>query len=183
MTINCLMNKNGMINLMKDLIFIAGAPGSGKSTIAKALHEKFGTPMFEFGWIPEFQNTGSRTLSYTEEESLSFENLVLVVKNYAKHGFKNVIITDLNNDFIAQLPELFKDYDFAIYTLRLEDDNLLKSRVLDESRSSGYRDWEKALKINSELKNREPLKNETFIDIATLSVEQVVEQICAELDN
>ena len=172
-----------MINLMKDLIFIAGAPGSGKSTIAKALHEKFGTPMFEFGWIPEFQNTGSRTLSYTEEESLSFENLVLVVKNYAKHGFKNVIITDLNNDFIAQLPELFKDYDFAIYTLRLEDDNLLKSRVLDESRSSGYRDWEKALKINSELKNREPLKNETFIDIATLSVEQVVEQICAELDN
>ena len=29
-----------MINLMKDLIFIAGAPGSGKSTIAKALHEK-----------------------------------------------------------------------------------------------------------------------------------------------
>lgn len=177
------MNKNGMINLMKDLIFIAGAPGSGKSTIAKALHEKFGTPMFEFGWIPEFQNTGSRTLSYTEEESLSFENLVLVVKNYAKHGFKNVIITDLNNDFITQLPELFKDYDFAIYTLRILDDELLKSRVLDESRSSGYRDWEKALKINNELKNREPHKNETFIDIASQSVKQVVEQICAELDD
>lgn len=113
---------------MKDLIFIAGAPGSGKSTIAKALHEKFKTPF-------------------------------------------------------AQLPELFKDYDFAIYTLRILDDELLKSRVLDESRSSGYRDWEKALKINNELKNREPLKNETFIDIATQSVEQVVEQICAELDN
>ena len=128
-------------------------------------------------------NTGSRTLSYTEEESLSFENLVLVAKNYAKHGFKNVIITDLNNDFIVQLPELFEGYDFAIYTLRILDDELLKSRVLDESRSSGYRDWEKAVKINNELKNREPLKNETFIDIATQSVEQVVEQICAKLDN
>ena len=177
------MYKNGMINLMKDLIFIAGAPGSGKSTIAKALHEKFGTPMFEFGWIPEFQNTGSRTLSYTEEESLSFENLVLVAKNYVKHDYKNIIITDLNNDFIVHLPELFKDYDFAIYTLRLEDDNLLKSRVLDESRSSGYRDWENALKINHELKNREPFKNETFIDIAEQPVEQVVEKIYAELNN
>lgn len=114
---------------------------------------------------------------------MSFENLVLVAKNYAKHGFKNVIITDLNNDFIVQLPELFEGYDFAIYTLRILDDELLKSRVLDESRSSGYRDWEKAVKINNELKNREPLKNETFIDIATQSVEQVVEQICAELDN
>ena len=183
MTINCLMYKNGMINLMKDLIFIAGAPGSGKSTIAKALHEKFGTPMFEFGWIPEFQNTGSRTLSYTEEESLSFENLVLVAKNYVKHDYKNIIITDLNNDFIVHLPELFKDYDFAIYTLRLEDDNLLKSRVLDESRSSGYRDWENALQINHELKNREPFKNETFIDIAEQPVEQVVEKIYAELNN
>ena len=172
-----------MINLMKDLIFIAGAPGSGKSTIAKALHEKFKTPLFEFGWIPEFQNTGSKTLSYAEEESLSFENLVLVAKNYVKHGFKSVIITDLNNDFIAQLPGIFKDYDFAIYTLRVLNEELLKSRVLDELRSSGYRDWEKALEINNELKNREPLKNETFIDIATQSVEQVVEQICAELDN
>ena len=183
MTINRPMSKNGMMNLMKDLIFIAGAPGSGKSTIAKALHEKYGTPLFEFGWIPEFQNTGSRTLSYTEEESLSFENLVLVAKNYAKHGFKNVIITDLNNEFIAQLPELFKDYDFAIYTLRLVDDDLLKGRVLDESRSSGYRDWEKALKINHELKNREPFKNETFIDIAMQTVEQIVEQICAKLNS
>lgn len=168
---------------MKDLIFIAGAPGSGKSTIAKALHEKFGTPMFEFGWIPEFQNTGGRTLSYTEEESLSFENLILVAKNYAKHGFKNVIITDLNNDFIAQLPELFTDYDFAIYTLRILDDEILKSRVLDESRSSEYRDWEKALKINNELKNREPFKNEKFIDIATHPLGQIVEQIYSELNS
>jgi hypothetical protein len=114
---------------------------------------------------------------------LSFENLVLVAKNYVKHGFKSVIITDLNNDFIAQLPGIFKDYDFAIYTLRVLNEELLKSRVLDELRSSGYRDWEKALEINNELKNREPLKNETFIDIATQSVEQVVEQICAKLDN
>jgi adenylate kinase family enzyme len=41
-----------MIELMKDFIFIAGAPGSGKSTVAKALHDKLNSPIFEFGWIP-----------------------------------------------------------------------------------------------------------------------------------
>ncbi|NCU38518.1 hypothetical protein EOL96_05695 [Candidatus Saccharibacteria bacterium] len=171
-----------MIKLMKDYIFITGAPGSGKSTVAKALHEKFGTPLFEFGWIPEFRSAGSRDLSYVEEESLAFENLVLIVKNYTKHGFKNVIITDLNNDFTAQLPELFKEYNFAIYTLRLNDEELLKSRVMDESRSSGYRDWEKALQINRQLKKREQLKNETFIDVTTQSVDEVIEQIFSSLN-
>lgn len=82
---------------MKDFIFIVGAPGSGKSTIAKILQRKLESPLFEFGWIPEFRNTGKKEIGYSEEESLAFENLVLVVKNYAKHGFKNVIITDLNN--------------------------------------------------------------------------------------
>ena len=168
---------------MKDFIFIVGAPGSGKSTIAKALHDKLDSPIFEFGWIPEFRNTGERTTTYEEEESIAFENLVLVAKNYAKHGYKNVIITDLNNDYINQIPAIFDGYNFAIYTLRLQDDNVLKSRVLDETRSSGYRDWEKAVQINQQLKSREQLKNEQFIDIDTQSVDQVVNQILIDLNN
>ena len=41
------------------------------TTIAKALNENLGAPLFELSWIPEFQNTGSKTLSYTEEEPLT----------------------------------------------------------------------------------------------------------------
>lgn len=168
---------------MKDFIFIAGAPGSGKSSVAKLLQEKLNCPLFEFGWIPEFRNTGTKTVHYTEEESLAFENLVLVAKNYAKHGFKNVIITDLNNDYIEQLPSIFSDYDFGIYTLRVQDKDALKHRVLDSSRTSEYRDWEKALEINNSLQNRSALKNEVFIDVDGRSVEDVAGQVLVGLND
>lgn len=170
-----------MITFMKDFIFIAGAPGSGKSSVAKVLQEKLNSPIFEFGWIPEFRNTGSKVISYTEEESLAFENLVLVAKNYAKHGFKNVIITDLNNDYIERLPHIFGNYDFAIYTLRINDQAILKRRILDQNRSSEYRDWGKASKINEALQNRQPFQNERFIDVTEQSIENVAAQILSQL--
>lgn len=164
---------------MKDFIFIAGAPGSGKSSVAKALQEKLDSPLFEFGWIPEFRNKGTKIIPYAEEESLAFENLVLVAKNYAKHGFKNVIITDLNNDYIEQLPKIFSDYDFAIYTLRLQDKETLKQRVLEDSRSSKYREWEKALEINDALQGRPAFQNEVFIDVDGQSVNDIANRIVA----
>jgi ribosomal-protein-alanine N-acetyltransferase len=34
------------------LIIVHGAPGCGKTTIAKKLHERYKCPWFEFGWIP-----------------------------------------------------------------------------------------------------------------------------------
>lgn len=166
---------------MKDFIFIAGAPGSGKSSVAKALQEKLDCPLFEFGWIPEFRNTGKKVIPYTEEESLAFENLVLVTKNYVKHGFKNVVITDLDNDYIEQLPKIFGDYDFKICTLRLQDKEALKQRVLEGSRSSEYRNWEKALEINDSLLNRLAFQNEVFIDIDGQSVSDVVDRIITEI--
>ncbi len=165
---------------MNDFIFIAGAPGSGKSSVAKTLQEKLNCPLFEFGWIPEFRNTGTKTIPYAEEESLAFENLVLVAKNYAKHGFKNVIITDLNNDYIEQLPKIFSNYDFKIYTLRLQDKETLKQRILEGSRTSEYRDWEKALEINELLRNRPAFQNEVFIEVDGRSIESVADQIFSE---
>jgi hypothetical protein len=41
---------------VRTFIFVAGAPGAGKSTVA-AIQRRLGTPLFEFGWIPEFRNT------------------------------------------------------------------------------------------------------------------------------
>ena len=121
---------------MKEIVVIAGAPGSGKSTVAEALQRRLDSPMFEFGWIPEFRHTGRRDLTYVEEESLAFENLILVVQNYVKHGFENIIITDLNNDYIGQLPRILATHNVLIVTLRLSDEDVLKTRVLNEGRTS-----------------------------------------------
>ncbi len=147
-----------------DIIFIAGAPGSGKSSVAKLLQKKLNSPCFEFGWIPEFRNKGDEIVPYEEDEGIAFENLTLVIKNYIKHGFKNIIITDLEDKRIKELHNVFQQENYILFSLIVSDDEVLKSRVLDETRSSGYRDFETAIKINKEIIERQLLLNEKRID-------------------
>ncbi len=160
---------------MKDFIFIAGAPGIGKSTLAKLLQGRLGTPMFEFGWIPEFRYTGEKEILYEEEESIAFENLTMVLQNYCKHGFKNIIVTDLEDKRIQRLDTVFCHNTYLLCTLFTEDEMLLKGRVLDESRSSKYRDWEESIKINRGIITRSLLPNERRIDVAHLDERELLE--------
>lgn len=171
------MDKNNL-----SIIFIAGAPGSGKSTIAKILQENLKTPCFEFGWIPEFQDKGDgQPIGYVEEEAIAFENLVLVVKNYIKHGFKNIIVTDLEDKRILELNDIFAGVKYKIFTLLVNDNEILKSRVLDDSRSSGYRDFDKAIEINKTITNRTILPNEVRLLADGLSVEDITNKILSAI--
>lgn len=152
-----------------DFIFIAGAPGSGKSTIAKLLHEHLHCPLFEFGWIPEFRElTPSLSLSAVEEENLAFLNLVCVIKNYRRFGFKNVIVTDLDDRRHRELYRLFSRCRYLLFTLTVEDDADLGRRVLDESRSSGYRDDERAIRHNQMVLQRPLLSREIRVNNGSL---------------
>jgi hypothetical protein len=164
-----------------ELIFIHGAPGSGKSTLSSALQKKLKSPMFEFGWIPEFRERPGKVLAFKEEESLAFENLVLVVKNYIKHGFINIIITDLRDPKIRLVQKIFRKNKYIIVTLWTNDDQKLKARVLDESRSSGYRNWESSIRLNRIIKNRPLLSNEYRIDATTATIEAEVNAVSALL--
>ena len=170
-----------MTNNSYDIIFIAGAPGAGKSSVAKSLQEKLNCPCFEFGWIPEFRNKGNETIPYEEDEAIAFENLSLVAKNYVKHGFKNIIITDLEDKRIKELHTVFQQENYILFTLTLSDNEILKSRVLDETRSGGYRDFESAIKISDEINNRELLPNEIRVDATNQSLEDVVKIITMKL--
>ena len=160
-----------------DFIFIHGAPGTGKSSLAWALQAHFQSPCFEFGWIPEFRVKRNSTITYEEEEGLAFENLTLVVKNYVRHGFGNIVITDLRDHIVQQVPDEFADYDYILVTLWMDDDEALKSRVLDDSRSSGYRDWQEALVLNTKIVNRPLMKNEVRFHSGRNSVDQLVAEI------
>ncbi len=81
-----------------DVIIVHGSPGTGKTTLSRKMHDYFKSPYFEFGWIPEFRSlTPSIEIIQRQEEQLTFENLILVAKNYNRHGFKNLIITDLDD--------------------------------------------------------------------------------------
>jgi adenylate kinase family enzyme len=158
-----------------DFIFIAGAPGSGKSTVAKRLQESLGSPCFEFGWIPEFWLPGPD--SQAREEVLSFENLTLVVKNYARHGYRDIIATDLNDLRFREIPRRFARFHYMILTLVVTDDEVLKRRVMDETRSSGYRDCEAALRHSRLIQARRLLPNEYRVDNTHQGVEETVSEV------
>ena len=145
---------------MTDFIFIAGSPGSGKTTISNLLKTKLkNPPMLDFGRIREFHLDKEWKNADKKEEQMSFENLVFILKNYVKHGYKNILVNDLQDFRIEQIPKEFSRYDYVIISLVVKDDDELKNRVLGE-RDSGFKDFEKALSWNKKIIERKNLKNE-----------------------
>jgi shikimate kinase len=149
---------------MLDLIFIAGAPGSGKSTIAKGLQKRLCSPYFEFGWIPEFRDKPKGRATMAEEEQLSFENLKLVLKNYLRHGYRQIIVTDLNDQRLRDLYKAFHRRRYLLLTLTVNNEGALRKRVLDAERPSGYRDTATAWRINQMIVQRPLLPREIRFD-------------------
>lgn len=160
------------------LIILRGAPGCGKTTVAGLLHQHFGSPWFEFGWIPEFRKLNPHTeMSYEQEEVMTFETLTIVVKNYIRHGFENIILSDLNDARFAELSTVFAGLNYRIITLYTEDDTILKTRILNRDNGNEYRDWESAVKINQAIKMSPLLPSEHRISTDDRMPEDIVSEI------
>ncbi|MDP3741175.1 MAG: AAA family ATPase [bacterium] len=148
---------------MKDLIVIAGAPGVGKTTISNLLSKEINSFVFDFGILREVHLDDQWSNASKEEEQMAFENLVFILKNYIKHEYKNVILNDLQDFRVQQIPEIFSDMNYIIFSLFVEDDQELKNRI-ENPRDSGWKDVEKAIEWNIQLAKRPTVKNEFKID-------------------
>src|SRR3989344_5990338 len=160
---------------MVDIIFIYGAPGSGKTTISNILKYKLKSPIIDLGWIREFHLDKEWSNTSKKEEKMSFENLCFIIKNYVKNGYKNIIVNDLLEDMIQQVPKIFKNYDYKIISL-IVDDKELEKRI-NSPRDSGYKNVKKAVVWNNYIKNRKLLKYETKIDNSHNNPEETVKKI------
>ncbi len=148
--------------LLCDLIVIAGAPGSGKTTVADLLHSTLKSPYIDFGYIREFHLDRDWKDESPREEQMSFENLVYILKNYIRYGYKNIIVTDLKDFRVQQIPELFADYSYLIATMVIKSDDELALRI--RNRDDGWRDVPRALAWNKQIQERPLLVGEHKID-------------------
>lgn len=145
-----------------DLLVIAGAPGSGKTTVCDLLHAALESPYIDFGDVRNFHLDQHWSNQSAPEEQMSFENLVYILKNYIRYGYKNVILNDLKDFRVRQIPELFSEHHYLIATLIVESDDELAARI--SARNSGFTNVERALVWNKEIRQRPLLTGEHRID-------------------
>lgn len=162
---------------MSSLIVIGGAPGSGKTTVSKMLYETLQSPMIDFGDLRNFHLDFFWEKVSEKEEQMSFENLVFILKNYIRNGYKNVIVNDLQDFRIQQIPQAFADDDYLIVTLVLFNEDEHRARILNPTRDSGFRDVERALAWNRAVIERPTLRNEYKLDNTLNTPEETAREI------
>ena len=117
-----------------------------------------GFVLIDFGWLRGGHLDNKWSNANPKEEEMAFENLLFIIKNYWQHGYKNVIVTDLREDKVVTLAEIFKDKRPAIsFTSRYP--------FLEEIKEQAIADAER--------KNKKPaaimlIYDENMYDLATL---------------
>jgi len=163
-------------DFMVNILFIYGAPGTGKTTISNLLNKKLkNSVLIDLGHLREFHLNAKWSNTTKKEEKMSFENLCFIIKNYVKNRYKNIIVNDLLEEMIIQVPKIFKNYNYKIISLIVDDKEL--ERRINNPRDSGYKNVEKAVKWNNYLKKRQLLENETKIENSHNNPEETVKKI------
>ena len=166
-----------------DLIILAGSSGNGKSTVGKKLHELLKSPFMEFTWLPEFRALNPHTnITPKEEEQIAFENMMLVCKNYLRHKFENIIVSDFDDVRLIDIPIQFKDFSYVIITLYSENDEIIKQRMVQRMQTKlkdeeSYDNYDFSIKHNKMIATRKLLPNEYRIRTDNQSPEQIAEHI------
>ncbi len=169
---------------MTKIIFIAGAPGSGKTTISNQLKIKLDdSVLIDFGWIRQFHLNKSWSNTNDKEEQMSFENLIFILNNYIKNKYQYIIVNDLLDKRIREISKIFNQTNYLIFSLIVNNDNELSNRILDDTRDSGFKNVDKALNCNKQLIERNLLTNEFKIDNSSKNPKDAIEIILQKINN
>lgn len=161
---------------MKDFIFVTGASGIGKTTLANGLLEHYKTTCVEQHMVPEFiSRDGSEPMTGELEELTCWENQVAMLMCFHKLGYKNIIASDIDDLRTADIPIVFKGTDYITIKLICSDLHQIQEQMRTRP-NNGLIDFELQQKMNEKNIKRNPLINETEIDVAGKSAGEVLEQ-------
>ncbi len=160
---------------MKDFIFITGASGIGKTTLANGLLQYYKTTCIEQHMIPEFiSRDGSEPMTGELEELTCWENQVAMLMCFHKLGYKNIITSDIDDLRTADIPIVFKGTDFITIKLVCSDLHQIQEQMRNRP-NNGFIDFDLQKKMNEKNIKRNPLINEIEIDVAGKSIGEVLE--------
>ncbi len=161
---------------MLDFIFIVGTSGIGKSTLAQNMLKKLNTVVIEQHMVPEFiSRDGFEEMTGTLEELTCWENTKAMAFCFHNLGYKNIIISDIDDLRTADIPIDFKGYKYL--TIKMVCSNLQQIQDQMKNRpNNGLIDYELQEKCNFKNLTRAPLINEHTIDVAGLSIDQVLQK-------
>ena len=159
--------------VMKDFIFITGASGIGKTTLANGLLKHYKTTCIEQHMIPEFiSRDGVEEMTGVLEERTCWENQVAMLLCFHRLGYKNIIATDIDDLRTADIPVVFKGYHYITIKLVCHDPEQIR-RQMENRPNNGLIDYELQEKMNTKNLERKPLVNEVEIDVTEKTAEEV----------
>lgn len=153
------------MNGLRNFIFICGASGVGKSTLARALFAHYRGALVEQNQAPEFNTfDGNEEIFGLSEERICWEWFVSTLMCYNKNGIKSIVADDFDDLRTADIPVLFKGFDFIIIRLICSDYEQNYRQM--QNRGEGLIDFELLEKSSEKINNRAELVNEVIIDVA-----------------
>ena len=168
---------------MKDFIFVTGASGIGKSTLCNGLLDHYRTTVVEQHMVPEFiTRDGEEEVNGALEELTCWEVQVAMMLKFHELGYKNIIAADIDDLRTADIPIVFKGYDFITIKLVCRELDQIQEQMKNRP-NNGLIDYELQRKMNEKNLARKPLINEVELDITRKSVSEVLEEAINIIEN
>ena len=160
---------------MLDFIFLTGPSGVGKTKLAKGLFQHLQSTYIEQHMVPEFlSRDGQEPMTGLLEEKTCWENTKAMALCFHRLGYRNVIVSDLDDLRTADLPVDFKGMRFLTLKLVCCDEKQLHSRM--QNRPSGLVDFELQQNSSRKILARPLLPNEVELDTTGLSEAEVLQR-------
>jgi len=152
-----------------DLVVVAGSPGAGKSTLCRKLWTRWDVvPMIELSALRNLHLNPGWTNQSENDRAVAFDHLVYIVHSYAKRKWGPVLVTDLREEWLFRVDEVFADLSYAIITL-FSSEAIISQRI--ENRSDGFTNVEAALEWNRVSQRRPLLPREHRVESSGRVVE------------